>query len=645
VITAKSESEELQFDIHPQMIWSVLQDQAGSLMKAIQEGVQNSVDSGSTYCNVTLAKGKVVIEDDGRGFQTREEIVRNFKTFGTPHEKGDAVYGRWRMGRGQLFSYGYNLWLSGPWVMAVDIKPQQGKERIGFSLSQVDKLRKGCRIEIELYDKLKPSEMDTTERELKRFLKYAQIPVTLNGHVINVLPKDKKWDLVTDDAYFDLRDTGNIDFYNLGVFVRSYPASQFGTGGTVVSRAQFDVNMARNDVTSSCKIYKRVCATIRKNSLQDSAKKKRLTNNEWEALATDVRVGGTAMSQVFSTPLVKLASGGMVSFSELRTRLGKYHDRIAVAPAKDLMADRLAQRGVALVVDEETISRFGYASLKEFCSGVAKLARKAARDFSVAREWNPHYRAEELAKAFEKVKIIDKKEFGKYVRSEYEDVPVAKLNAAEKFALQVIQRGAASIGYDIENMVQVVRGSKNYWHEKFLKEFPIGICQQMEAMCSKDSIPRPRDVRCGESDLADAWTDGEASIWINRENLKLLAKGMPGAVRLAQLVLHEMLHQSPSTGDLNVHDDTFYGCFHNLSIDSPIIGRAVNNMMDRAIRMLRQEKRKPTGALLKFEDQIAELTGEVVAPTQPDPRDESVTLAPDAEPEAEALVTDGLSMR
>lgn len=622
---SKSDAENIQFELHPQILWSIIKDQAGTLMKAIQEGVQNSVDSGSTYCDITLTHDKVVIADDGRGFATRDEIMRNFRTFGTPHVEGDATYGKYRMGRGQLFSFGYNLWLSGPFRFLIDIRPQEGKERIGFSLSETDKSIKGCRVEIDLYEKLLPSKLDATERELRRFLKYVQIPVKLNGAVINAQPKDCKWTMETDDAYFNLKNTGNLDVYNLGVLVKSYPASDFGTGGTVVSKSSLGVNFARNDIQSSCKIFKRITSAIRKTAVTDSVKKKRLTNNEWEALANEVRVGDSDLAEVLSTPMIKLVTGSMISFADLSSRIEKFRNRVAVADADDHMADRLMQRGVALVIDAETISRFGYPSLKAFCAGIVKLARKAV-DQADPSDWKESYKIRVLAEALAKVNILERKDFGKYVRADYDDVPMSELNAAEKFAVQVIQRASEVIGYNIQQMVRSVREERTYYTEKFLAEYPLGSCQRIESLCGKDHVPRVRTIKVGASSSADAWTDGSAVIWINRPNLRLLSKRFQGATRLAELVFHEYLHMhSPSTGDANVHNLEFYQAHHDVSIDTPLIGDAVSAMMTRAIQLARLEQRKPTGAFSKFEDQIAELSGKVFAPLAPEavhPQDE-----------------------
>lgn len=616
--------EKRVFRMHQRLLVDVMTRQAGSLSKAGLELVMNAVDSGSTKCDVTITPTRLTVIDDGKGFVGREEIENCFETFGHPHDEGDATYGRFRMGRGQAFSYGRNRWKSNEFNMLVDIRADA--EELGYDLIIVDKPFKGCSIDIELYEKLLPSQVDAMVREMSSFVKFAQIPVTINGAVVNTFPKDKKWTMETDDAYFDLKDTGTLQLYSLGVLVRDYPASRFGAGGTVVSKSTMDLNFARNDVLSSCKLFKRISATVRSTAVKESTKKKRLSAAEWEALANDVRVGDSGLADVFSTPMIKLVTGSMISFADLSSRIEKFRNRVAVAEADDHMADRLMQRGVALVIDAETISRFGYSSLKAFCAGVAKLARKAA-DKAEPSDWKESYKIRALAETLAKVNILERKDFGKYVRADYDDVPTSELNAAEKFALQVIQRASEVIGYNIQRMVRVVREDERYaWDEKFLEEYSLGSCQRIESLCGKDHVPRVRTVKVGISSSADAWTDGSSVIWINRPNLRLLSKRFQGATRLAELVFHEYLHMhSPSTGDLNVHNLEFYQAHHDVSIDTPLIGDAVSAMMTRAVQLARLEQRKPTGAFSKFEDQIAELSGKVFAPLAPEavhPQDE-----------------------
>ena len=117
------QKESRQIKTHPQLLLDVITRQAGTISKAMLEGVMNSVDAKATRCDITLTNTSLVIDDDGNGFRSRDEIVQFFETFGTPHTEAEGkVYGTFRMGRGQIFAFGSNVWRTGDFRMAVDIK-------------------------------------------------------------------------------------------------------------------------------------------------------------------------------------------------------------------------------------------------------------------------------------------------------------------------------------------------------------------------------------------------------------------------------------------------------------------------------------------------------------------------------------------
>lgn len=154
------------------ILWSIIKSQAGTLGKAVLELVMNSIDAGASTVSVDLSGSRLVVSDDGKGFQSREEIENWFETFGTPHEKGDARYGRFRMGRGQVMAFTRNRWRSGTFSMFVDIR-DLGLE---YELTTESKPHKGCRIEGDLYEKLSPSEVIRVTDNLRELCKYAPIP-------------------------------------------------------------------------------------------------------------------------------------------------------------------------------------------------------------------------------------------------------------------------------------------------------------------------------------------------------------------------------------------------------------------------------------------------------------------------------------
>jgi hypothetical protein len=221
------------FEMHPDLLRSVIKKQAGTLDKALLEGIMNSIDAGAKRVDVTIEPLRVTINDDGRGFRNADEVKDFFATFGTPHEEGDATYGRFRMGRGQMFAFGINSWRTGTFKMDVDIN-----KRLGFELEEELPNQIGCGIEIKLYDALSLADVHNTTRAITKMVKYTPVPVYINGEKVNVDVDPKKFPQTIEEAYINTESSkyGGLDVYNLGVLVCTMPAWKFGVSGVVVSR-------------------------------------------------------------------------------------------------------------------------------------------------------------------------------------------------------------------------------------------------------------------------------------------------------------------------------------------------------------------------------------------------------------------------
>jgi len=115
-------TQKRDFKMDPGLLWHVIHSQAGTQGKALLETVMNTIDAKATSMEINLSNEGFVISDDGKGFGSMGEIERFFETFGTPHKDGDATYGKYRMGRGQIFAFSKNKWHSGAFQMSVDIK-------------------------------------------------------------------------------------------------------------------------------------------------------------------------------------------------------------------------------------------------------------------------------------------------------------------------------------------------------------------------------------------------------------------------------------------------------------------------------------------------------------------------------------------
>ncbi|MEI5604325.1 hypothetical protein, partial [Streptomyces brasiliscabiei] len=86
-----------------------------------------------------------------------------------PHAEGDAVYGKFRMGRGQMFAFGRNTWRTGVFQMDVDIE-----KKLGFDLQENLPNHKGCDIRIDLFKPMSMWDSQGINREIEQYVKYVE---------------------------------------------------------------------------------------------------------------------------------------------------------------------------------------------------------------------------------------------------------------------------------------------------------------------------------------------------------------------------------------------------------------------------------------------------------------------------------------
>lgn len=137
--------EQRTFNVHPGIIRHLIKEQAGTLVKAVAELVMNSADAGATRVDLEFSEdGRFCVRDNGRGFASRDEIERFFETFGTPHVEGDAQFGRFRIGRGQIMAFADTTWRSGNFMM--DVRFLTNSAPLGYTLTEMEGLHQVVRL-------------------------------------------------------------------------------------------------------------------------------------------------------------------------------------------------------------------------------------------------------------------------------------------------------------------------------------------------------------------------------------------------------------------------------------------------------------------------------------------------------------------
>lgn len=556
---AKDDNHEIRtFKAAPALIFDTIKRQAGTLSKGVLELVMNSADAGATEVHITMDYTTVVVSDDGKGFQKRQQIEDFFETFGTPHARNeagvstDARFGTFRIGRGQIFAFSRSVWRSGPFEMDVDVNLCGLEYKLKDNLG----LRKGCLITNHLYEPLNAMGLDTLERELEHFVKYLDVPVFIGTKLISAAPKDSKWTLETDEAFIKHSgSSGRLAIFQQGILVEEMWAGTAGIGGVVVTKKPLALNMARNQVVTSCPVWRKIKLELDALAGKSAVKKQKLSAEERVAmlrrLAHEGNIG-LSEKELNSIKLLRDSSGIDWSVNQIRKLKAGFSaqpdGRIAVTfdEKGGCVGDRVQQQRKALVLDESILEEVSVKSAEEFYRKILDIRLGLSGALTLC-----------------KLKDLSADMTVDYVLLEDSAIP-----ARIKMIMPCIEK----ILYD-------ARGYKMHIE---------GIPYQ--------EWTRVRTVRIGTSKVADAWTDGQSYIAFELKNLSRFNVFDEAAWQdIALLIIHEMCHDTDSHGT-HEHSPEFYRQYHDMSRRAADWARAAYMQyiarVDRAAMKLPEKIRK-----------------------------------------------------
>ena len=183
-------TEKRDLAMHPKLLMDTIKRQAGTLQKANLEGVMNAIEANSAVVSIELSvdskgKAKLSIGDAGIGIETKEELIHHFETFGTPHDESENTYWKqFRMGRGQMFAFGKNVWRTATFKMIVDID----NNGLTYELQENLPFVKGCQIDIDLYKNpigYSHNSIESYKEMITEQVKFMEQIILFNGEQIN----------------------------------------------------------------------------------------------------------------------------------------------------------------------------------------------------------------------------------------------------------------------------------------------------------------------------------------------------------------------------------------------------------------------------------------------------------------------------
>lgn len=510
--------------MHQALLEKVIKDQACTLQKSVLESIQNALEaygvsdngefSPNAKVDITFQESDgtnlavIVVKDDGCGIGTEEELIQHFEFFGTPHEDNECTYWkRFRMGRGQMFAYGKNVWRTSTFQMTVDIKNKGMNYELIRDLPHVN----GCEITIYLYDNPIPnyySTIDDLIDKIKHQIEFMPGQIIFNGRQLNTpareIPKDK-WTEVDENAYYLFGVGSKLTVYNLGAYVMDISAVDAGVTGVIVSRKKLDVNFARGGVHDRCEVWQKIKEVIKKHKPI-----RKITNrrnfDEWEKsnLIIGIR-NGENCDEIMNIKLFPTTSGKGLSLSEVRSIKSPW----SFAEEGGRIADKIMQANQAIVFDRKILDILNYDGEEyNFWGWLTARQYNLSSDMKKVSRWYRNFE-DDLCSGF---------------TNTFQIVPMNKLTSIEKRVLRVLDKYSG------------------YWGGR--------------AIC------------IGISDSAEAWTDGQSYIAIERSLLRRLSLQTGfGAAYLLAVMTHELAHDINTTNS-HIHGESFYRHFHDIIMSS-----------------------------------------------------------------------------
>ena len=532
---------------HDKLLYDVIKRQAGTLKKAITEGTMNSIEAGTDKILIKMwqdgklgkdgkAQAFIHIEDFGIGIKTQEEIDLHFETFGQPHESTEnTTWKQFRMGRGQMFAFGKNVWRTGPFQMEVDI------ERMGldYRLMKGLPMHEGCVIDIELYANpigdWQCRSIEALREEVQEQVRYVAVPVIFNGKQISVDPSTLNWDFEDDDAYYIFNESSTLKIYNLGIYVKSISQSQSGVGGIVVSKRQLKVNFARNDVQGDCEVFKRIRKIVQENKLKRATKKYRsLADGERYSLLRDLRDGCVKFDELSGKRLFKTAQGKWFSWNMIMSSVLPW----TFSPEGDMVADKAMQMGAALCLSQGMLDELCYNGDKD-CFFDWIMEEQLRIDKS-KRDWDQNvnpYQREDIEKQLNQKRVS-------YLRYDKND--------------EVAQIGLPTLRSQFNEDYQLIARSDCTKMEKRLLDV---LNYQAHGALGN------RKICFGVSTVAKAWTDGRSYIALEKDWVRRLNLSSEGYIlELFSVLAHELAHDENTAGS-HIHGPQFYERYYELTFD------------------------------------------------------------------------------
>lgn len=515
--------------VAPRVAFDLIMRQSGSREKALVELVCNAIDGSATRVEIQLPDDgcSFSVIDDGEGFKNPGEVEKYYENLGFEH-KGDQYeerrqFGYFGLGRAQAWAYASTVYITQNMRIFTDVK----NKGLDYDLiEEPHTLHDGCRVDGTFYETVSPSELNLVKRELRRWLRFVNVPVELNGERINDSVENVKWTIEDEDAYYLFDSSNTLQIYNMGAYVRDLNTWDFGTGGLIVTKEKLDLDMSRTQLLSAvCPRWRRIKSKVKALHRDAALTSNRLSDAKRCSLIQGLLAGEIDFSQVIDKKLFVNVKGRSMSALDIYQ---KGYVSFCIAGFQNAhIADRLHGTEGLLVLSNKTCEQWGL---------------------------HRHHRKDDDTNA----------------ATHFVNVLTQVVKASQSEFNPQAMRVCALVPQDFDNLCEDYRGDHRFVHDKDLPPEALVMLNAVRrnVMMIRTSVRgNSRRLIAGHSPSMNAWTDGENYVALTVDVLLNALNSESNLRLLYRLLVHEFCHDDSSESD-HSHDHAFFENFHDVILDS-----------------------------------------------------------------------------
>jgi len=256
------------------LVEKVATKQSGVIEKAWLEAVMNSVDAGAKNIELIIEEEWSQISDDGQSM-TQEEVEQYFEYFGLEDDDiEEKEFGKFRIGRGQIFNFGINVWRARENYMVVSLNDEQvtvnlkdctteddesiievndgiytvDTSGLRYALLDAESIDEGLNIYVDHYNTIDDvSQSISNFKNLVKFVPWVHnVTITVNGEEVGEEPEiieetDNAWYVKAPSSY-----SSYSPVYNKGAKVDTFSLGPKRI--SIISKRDLDVTLDRTDI-------------------------------------------------------------------------------------------------------------------------------------------------------------------------------------------------------------------------------------------------------------------------------------------------------------------------------------------------------------------------------------------------------------